>query len=270
MTETKKSFILYENSKLRNFLSLLKLDFNLYGKRIFIAPLVVNLIFIFNILITIFIKKIFIVNPLRIDNSINLNFFLIISLFIGCIITANSYKHLHREEKATQFFMVPATIFEKFLSIWLYYFFFYLIISIFFTIIAFLINNIFIFAFLKTSYPLDAILSLFNYKTISTYFFLTSIFMLGSTYFKKNSFLLTILAILAIFFAYFIIYTSVFLIFFNGKYIHFSLNFSQILQTLGLKRINYNLIVEVIKILLSIFFYFLTYLRIVEYDVKGE
>jgi len=270
MTEIDKKLRIYENSKIKNFLSLLKLDFNLYGKQIFIAPLVVNLIFIFGILFTIFIKKIFIASSIMITNSINLNFYLIISLFIGCIMASNSFKHLHQEEKATQFFMVPVTIFEKFLSIWLYYFFFYLLLSILFTIIAFLVNNIFIFAFLRRTYPLDAILSLFNYKIISSYFFITSIFMLGSTYFKKNSFLLTILTILAIFFAFFLIYTSVFLLFFNNMSMQFSLNLSETLSRLGLKEINYTLLGEIIKFLLSFFFYFLTYLRIVEYDVKGE
>lgn len=270
MTETNLLNLNYKNYKIKNFISLLKLDFNLYGKQIFIAPLVVNLVFIFSTLIRVFIKK-FVV-PYNIFNSYDMNLvtYLFISLFIGVILTSNSFKHLHQEEKAINFYMVPATIFEKFLSILLYYFFFYLIISILSTIIAFLINNIIVYLFFKVFYPLNLIKTLFNLKTISTYFFACSIFMLGSTYFKKNSFLLTILTLLAISMIYSMFSGILFLFIFKNTYFHSFMSLTELLSRIGLSIKTIFIIIEIVKFLLSIFFYFLTYLRIVEYDVKGE
>lgn len=249
--------------------SLLKLDFYLYGRQIFIALVVVNLIFIFNILISIFFNKIFLIQSF-IHNSINLNIYLNICLFIGIIFSSNSFKHLHNEQKAIAFYMLPLSIFEKFLSVLLFYFLFYLLASIISTIFAFLINNIIFYIFSGKSFQLNAIFNLFNYKIILSYFFFCSIFMLGSTYFKKNSFFMTILIILAIFF----IYSTISSIFFFSLFNNYSFKYIPDPFDLFLRfKISpeiYKNLLYILQFALSIFFYFISYLRLLEYDVKGE
>ncbi|MFN3412398.1 MAG: hypothetical protein ACK4YF_09595, partial [Exilispira sp.] len=118
--------------------------------------------------------------------------------------------------------------------------------------------------------PLNSIINLFNFKTILSYFFFCSIFMLGSTYFKKNSFFMTILIILAIFF----IYSTIFSIFFFSLFNNFSFRYipapSELFFRYGLNPKIYMNLLYILQFLLSIFFYFISYLRLKEYDVKGE
>lgn len=256
-------------NKMENFFSLLKLDFNLFGKQIFLAPIIVNIVFIFIVLFKI-ISAILFPFYSRITSSMNIILYYIVSLIIGIILSSNSLKHIHSEEKAISFFMLPKTQFEKFASIWLYYVFFYLIVSIVTTAIAFIINSLFISFFTKTVLNISEISKLFNYQVISTYFFLCSIFILGSSYFKKNSFFKTILTILAISFIYSTIIFIITYFSFRNSYYNFNINIYSILEKFGINFKTYKILSEIIKIALAIFFYFLSYLRIVEYDVKGE
>ncbi len=260
----------------KRFINLLKLDFNIYGKKIFLAPIIVNILFVFIIFSWVFFYR-FVMNSITpinnlIPNYINPNFFFFISLFIGIVFSSNSFKHLHYEEKAISFYMVAASQFEKFLSILLYYFLFYLIFSLFSTLLGFMISNIIIFIFTGKSYPLGMIFEIIDYREISTYLFIVSIFMLGSTYFKNSSFLKTLFFILILFFTFSLILSTTTLIYLrsNQNYLNVNLTLIQIMEKFGINYKNIPIISQITKIILSLFFYFLTYLRVIEYDVKGE
>lgn len=254
---------------LKRFFSLLKLDFNIYGKQIFLAPIIVNIIYILNVLITIAYNY-YIRNSIYFINQIEILPFFSISVFIGVILASNSFKHIHIEEKSISFYMLPVNQFEKFLSIWLYYFLFYLIFSALSSILAYLISNIIVFLITKMTFPLYKILTIFNYKIILVYFYLCSIFMLGSTYFKKASFFMTILSILIIAGSIGILISLTTFLLFNGKEIHISFSMFEFFKKFQIDSYKSRLIISIIQIALSFFFYFLTYLKISEHDVKGE
>jgi hypothetical protein len=126
------------------------------------------------------------------------NFFPIlnISLFIGIVFTSSAFNFIHNRERAVQFLLLPASIEEKFLVKFLFSSLVYFICSIVLFLSASLISSVLKFA-LTGSSPVLSSLSNFNILNyLMPYIFFHSAFFFGSIFFKKNSFIKTLLSFL--------------------------------------------------------------------------
>ena len=130
-------------------------------------------------------------------NMITINFF--ISIFglwyaiTASVIASMSFRELRDKKSATSYLTLPASVFEKYLTVWLYS----IIVGIVGYLVMFAVFNlllIFIGAMFKVHVPFFNFL---QYKSLGAltigYLVVNSEFLLGATIFKRSPFLQTIL-----------------------------------------------------------------------------
>jgi hypothetical protein len=120
-----------------------------------------------------------------------------VSLLIGIILTSSTFAGLHENDRAVQYFLLPASVEEK------------LIVKLLFTsVVYFCTTSVFFVMALFVSGIIrsgisgipDILFNPFNFsiiKVLSGYIFFHSIYFLGSLLFKKNSLIKTTLSFIA-------------------------------------------------------------------------
>ena len=125
------------------------------------------------------------------------NLYLTVMFISGYIFTSNSFNELHQIQKSYSYLTLPVSTTERLAGNWL-------ITAIIFPVISVLVMTIIIFlANLVTRVtidmaPIQGIFSASTFQAIKVYVITHSIFLLGATYFRKNNFLKTLLALFVI------------------------------------------------------------------------
>ncbi len=116
-------------------------------------------------------------------------------MFIGgYVFTSNIFAELHQSQRSYQFLTLPVSATERLVSAWLITAVFFPVIALLgMAIIVLLANLIASFTFNIT--PFQQVFSEANFLAIKVYFVTQSVFLLGATYFRKNNFLKTLLAL---------------------------------------------------------------------------
>tara|TARA_R100001143_G_C3361305_1_gene136528 strand:+ start:42779 stop:43552 length:774 start_codon:yes stop_codon:yes gene_type:complete len=134
---------------------------------------------------------------------------LIIFTLWGLLLTSDIFQELYTPSTAFQSLTLPATSTEKFLSAWFLtmpVFLFLTIAAIFFIS---LLSSLILILF-EGSFSGFDLYNPFNETTWDyalNYFFLNSLFLFGAVYFKKNNFLKTIAAFIALMISFILIWT---------------------------------------------------------------
>jgi hypothetical protein len=159
---------------------------------------------------------------------------LIIFTLWGLLLTSDIFHELYTPSTAFQSLSLPATSTEKFLSAWFLTMLIFLIVTItviflitlLFSLAALVIEGNFSEFFLYN--PFDRL----TLEFVLNYIFLNSLFLLGAIYFRKNNFLKTIAAFIAIIISLIIIWTIlVWVYLFLFEIDQFSFQFSTIEPT---------------------------------------
>jgi hypothetical protein len=179
-------------------------------------------------------------------------------LFCGGIwITSNAFADLHDSKKAISFLTLPASQFEKFLLILCFTTIGYILaITIIFSLTSLIVAT-FNLSFYKIR---TAIFNPFDHEiinSIKTYFSVQAVFALGAIYFKKYSISKTILTV-CILFIVISMFTFMTLIAFSLQPPLHQLNFQIAYQ---------NLITQIVSTLIMFSCWYITYLRLTEYEV---
>ncbi|NOY08341.1 MAG: hypothetical protein GXP33_05830 [Spirochaetes bacterium] len=208
------------------------------------------------------------------------NFSLILFIF-GYVITAKSFTDMHSKERAYEWFMLPASMLEKFTAKLLIssigWAFLFLIVYTLSALAGEGINSL-IFNYRHTFFnPFDAD----TWFVILQYLITQSVFLFGAAYFKKNHFIKTILSLLTFVISIAIIAGLLGRIFFfqyfneiikpDGRF-NSAFNFSWDAFALHITNLMRILAVSgkiVYYALFAPFFWLLTYFRITEKEVKN-
>jgi magnesium-transporting ATPase (P-type) len=113
----------------------------------------------------------------------------------GLVFTSLGFKELHSPAKAYQYLTLPATTFEKLLSVWLLTSILHIIVSLLLILILALLGNLFALAIGVGTQSINELLHFGVFKLVWIYFVVQTVFLLGSCYFRKNNFLKTLLAL---------------------------------------------------------------------------
>lgn len=123
--------------------------------------------------------------------------YLTVMFISGYIFTSNSFSELHQIQKSYSYLTLPVSTTERLAGNWL-------LTGIIFPLVSLLVMAMIIFiANLVTRVtidmtPIQSIFSASTFSAIKVYVITHSIFLLGATYFRKNNFLKTILALFVV------------------------------------------------------------------------
>jgi hypothetical protein len=113
----------------------------------------------------------------------------------GFIFTSIGFNELHTPDKAYQYLTLPASTFEKLLSVWLLTSVIYVCLSLVFIAVIALIGNLFAIIIGAGTQGISSMMQIPLFTLVGIYLITQTLFLLGSCYFKKNNFLKTLLAI---------------------------------------------------------------------------
>jgi len=127
----------------------------------------------------------------NIGYDFNTGFFPTVLYICGFLLSATIFSEIHQSQKNTSFFMLPATIFEKFSSRLLLTTIGYVIISVAFYFILNMISLLLSAMILKSGFPIFNPFAKDMLTAMAIYLITQSIFLFGSTFFKNHAFMKT-------------------------------------------------------------------------------
>jgi len=207
----------------------------------------------------------------NVDYDFNAGFFPAVLYICGFLLSAASFQDIHHPQKNTAFFMLPATVFEKFASRLLLTTIGYMAAGIVFYLVLNLISALLATLFTTGRFPILNPFSREILEVLKIYFITQSIFLFGGIYFKKHPFMKTGLSLFGLFTAFSIFAALVFRIVYHDffSHIHFMNGFRagdfMYLSDFG------DTFVTILKYLLLIvvapYFWIVAYIRLGEKEV---
>jgi hypothetical protein len=177
---TKRFFLLLRNDLYRNYRTLL------------IGASTVAVIYFISVLPQIFFAH------TSVDYDFHVGFFPTAFLITGYLLSAGVFAEIHNAQKNTAFFMLPATILEKLSSRLFLTTIVFIPLAVFFYIILNLISLLLAKVFTGWGFP---VLNPFDpgmLKVMAVYLVTQSLFLFGSSYYKKHAFMKTGVSLFAL------------------------------------------------------------------------
>jgi hypothetical protein len=122
------------------------------------------------------------------------NLYLTIMFIGGYIFTSNIYSDLHQMQRSYNYLTLPVSVSERLFSNWLISAILFPLISVLAMALIILLSNL-VTKFTIDMAPIQGIFSSSTFTAVKVYIITQSIFLLGATYFRKNNFLKTLLAV---------------------------------------------------------------------------
>lgn len=249
----------------RRFLLLLRNDLFRNYRTLLIGAGTVAAIYFISVLPQIFFS------PADISYEFHIGFFPTALFIAGFILSAGVFAEIHRPQKNTAFFMLPATIFEKFTSRLLLTTVVFVPIGIAFYILLNLLSLLISMIFSDWGFP---ILNPFDHDmllVVAIYLVTQSLFLFGSSYFKKHAFMKTGVSLFALAVILGIYASIVFRIvygdFFHGMRFFDQHVFSDVSVFENFGETLLTIVKYLFWIVLAPFFWILSYLRLREKEV---
>jgi hypothetical protein len=127
-----------------------------------------------------------------------MNLFHVILFAGGFIFTSQSFNELQKPEKGYHYLTLPASHLEKLFTKWLFSTIIYLVAAYLALYVIALIGSGLSVALLKADFKFPALQNYEPFRMAGIYLVLQPIFLLGAAYFKRHSFLKTLLTIIVI------------------------------------------------------------------------
>jgi len=136
-------------------------------------------------------------NPANTIQSFKVSMLITFSI-MGAVFTSEAFKELKEPNTSVTFLTLPASIFEKFLTAWLFTFPVYFILSY----IVYRFSILLLYVIAKSFFVVDFSVGSESWSIIGTLFFIGfivhAVFFLGASWFKKLSFFKTLLVLFSI------------------------------------------------------------------------
>jgi hypothetical protein len=185
--------------------------------------------------------------------------------FGGIIVSSLAFKNLHYPERSYFYLMLPASNVEKFLvRLILTAIIFPIAVLISYAIFYWILGAV-LYIFTGKFYFVNILFSGVAWGMIGSYIFVQSVFLLGSSYFKKYSLIKTVLLISCCALALFILLSVLAKLFLQNLFVTDFISFSDI-TVMGVHV--YKVFFAFLSVVLAPFCWFVTYLRLKEIEVR--